>query len=96
LQRPTGVDGTAVFPKNTVIIGLFFEGKILFFPVKGYPAAPGFDEFPPVHGLKGGQGFQVPAGEEYIAALVTAAGGTPLTGKTEPASIKRLFCHRIN
>jgi hypothetical protein len=94
LEGPAGVHQAAFFPKDTVITGFFFEGKILRPLAEGNPAAPCFHEFLLPHFLGGGQRIQIFPGEEHVTAFITAAGGTPFAAKTEPPGIKRLLCHK--
>jgi hypothetical protein len=83
LQRPAGVHQTAVFPENTVVISLFFQGKILHPLAEGYPTTPCFHKFLLPHTLTGSQYLQIFPGEKNIAAFITATGRTPFTGKTK-------------
>jgi hypothetical protein len=94
LEGPGGIDRTSIVPKNTVIIGFFFERKTFFPRSGGDPAAIGLHKINILHSTLRRQKFYIFFGKKHETALIPAAGRTPGTGKTEPAGIKGLIlCH---
>jgi hypothetical protein len=90
LYRPLFVDRTALIPKNTVVIGLFPQGKLFPAPSGGKTPAPVIirgtaggnppainpDKDPRLHIQETRKGAEIALGKKNKTRFVTATGGT--------------------